>query len=422
MSGSSRAWSWRHAFSSSDLPAMTKHVLHTLGMFMNELGEGCYPSVADISRYSGLDKKTVLKHLSTARDAGWIAVSQHGYRGQRWKRQEYAARWPERDLLSSCQPADDDEGGGNTPPPSDAAKVVEFVPEGGGNEGSKVVEQLHQDKTSPVTTPSTSPIERGCGREDRKAEANPAPLPPEETPKSAAFEKRVMRFCSGAGFQAGKWPDWDTGTNSTLQWISGQFAKLSPEERGEAERWRCPYLLDVAARGVKPKPVGTFLRDRLWNALDPEILKRADSAKAAQEARKAKLEPDGWAACLGPVGMARLFAFLFEGPSDADLAQVPFLTDVQLAKAWPAVHGFKNLQQQKGGAVFGGRWHGFAPLFEPVPQGTDMLAAWKDEFRRRGWPWLAVFDAAKVVFCPRGGPQGLDDFEIALKGLGDDGN
>src|SRR5690606_1204118 len=134
---SSTAWSWRHAFSQSALPATTKHVLHTLGMFMNELGEGCFPSVADICRYSGLDKKTVLKHLVTAREAGWIVISQHGYRGQRWKRQEYVARWPERDLVAPCPPDDECEGGGAVPPPSSASKVVESVPQGGGIEGKK---------------------------------------------------------------------------------------------------------------------------------------------------------------------------------------------------------------------------------------------------------------------------------------------
>ncbi|MBX3751919.1 MAG: helix-turn-helix domain-containing protein, partial [Opitutaceae bacterium] len=159
MSGeSSRAWSWRHAFASSDLPATTKAVLHTLGMFMNELGEGCYPSVSDICRYSGLDKKTVLKHLACARDAGWIAIGQHGYRGQKWKRQEYAARWPARDLVASCPPDDAEKGGGTDTPPSE--KAVELVPEGGGIEGSKVVEQVHQDKTSPDTTPVNSPDAR----------------------------------------------------------------------------------------------------------------------------------------------------------------------------------------------------------------------------------------------------------------------
>ncbi len=422
MSGSSKAWTWRHAFASSSLPATTKAVLHTLGMFMNELGEGCYPSITDICRYSGLDKKTVMKHLATARDAGWIAVSQHGYRGQRWKRQEYAARWPERDLLSSCPPADDEKGGGNNPPPSQATDVVDFVPEGGGNEGSKVVEHVHQDKTSPVNIPNNSPSERGRESENEKKEINPAILPPEENPKSAAFEKRVIRFCSGVGFQAGKWLNWDTGKTATLGWICGQFASLSIEERSEAEHWRCAYLLDVAARNETPKPVGSFLKDKLWRALDPAILTRLETVKA-QQAQKADQKPDGWSSCLGPVGMARLFAFLFDGPADAELAQRPFLTDALFAKAWPAVHGFKNLQQQKGGAIFGERWRSMASLLEAVPQGTEALSAWKEEFRLRGWVWLAVFDVSPVVYCPRGGPSGLNDFELALRGLGEnDGN
>jgi hypothetical protein len=164
MSNPSRAWSWRHAFASSDLPATTKHVLHTVGMFMNELGEGCYPSVADICRYSGLDKKTVLKHLAAAREAGWLAVSQHGFRGQKWKRNEYAARWPERDLVAPTPPACEPKGGGLAPPPSQGPKVVELAPEGGGIEGPKVVEEVHQDKTSPVTPPETSPDRRARER------------------------------------------------------------------------------------------------------------------------------------------------------------------------------------------------------------------------------------------------------------------
>lgn len=414
MSGSSRAWTWRHAFASSSLPATTKAVLHTLGMFMNELGEGCYPSVADICRYSGLDKKTVLKHLGTARDAGWIAVSQHGYRGQRWKRQEYSARWPERDLLSACPPADDEKGGGNTPPPSEASDAVDFVPEGGGNEGSKVVEHVHQDKTSPVNIPKNSPSERAHEHEFSKGGDNQSNVTPEDNPKSAAFEKRVLKFVEGEGYTAGVWKGWKS---SSLTWIKARFSDLSVSERLEAERWRDGYLLDMAAQKSNPQPVGVFLRDRTWVHLDEILLKRAESASSGQK------KPDGWAACLGPVGMARLFAFLIDGPEDSEHANGSFLTDDMLRRTWPAVHGFKSLIQMKGGTVFGERWRNLAQLFEPVPQDTQMLSLWKEEFRARGWPWLSAFDGAAVVYCPKGGPDGLNGFETALRGLGEnDGN
>lgn len=425
MSEASRAWSWRHAFASSDLPAISKAVLHTLGMFMNELGEGCYPSVADICRYSGYDKKTVLKYLAVARDAGWIGVSQHGYRGQKWKRQEYSARWPERDLVAACAPdaedAADDEGGGSGPPPSTPQKVVEPRGEGGGREGSKVVDDVHQDKTTPVTTPDTSPSERG------RAGAGEQAMPASETPGRADFEKRVMRFCSGRGFHAGPWPDWDTGASPG--WIAKQFAALSIEERGEAERWRDAYLLDIAARKQAPVAVGNFMSGKLWTGLDPAILDRAEKQRHGRLAPGDVARPDGWASCLGPVGMAWLFDQMLKGPKDAAAMAKPFLSDGALRDAWPELWWFQATLRQRGGAVFDAAWHAVKPSMEPVPRGSAVLAAWREEFAARGWKWLPAFDGMDVVYCPKGGPDGLVAFEHAVsvaksgtaKGCEDDG-
>ncbi len=149
MSGDRRAWSWRQAFCQSDLPATTKHVLQTLSMFMNTMGESCYPSIEDLAEYSGLSKRAVLTHIEAARKANWITVSQHGYRGQRWKRNEYVARWPERDLVAPGtferidKNADFEEEGGapDAPPPS--KKVVNEVHEGGERRAPKVVNVVH---------------------------------------------------------------------------------------------------------------------------------------------------------------------------------------------------------------------------------------------------------------------------------------
>ncbi|RWP72374.1 helix-turn-helix domain-containing protein [Mesorhizobium sp.] len=176
----SAAWSWRHAFASSDLPPTTRLLLHTLGMFMNEFGEDCIPSHADLCRYSGLDKRTVVRHLALAKQAGWIGVSQHGFRGQKWKRNAYSPRWPERDLTATMVPLDQDEGGGTESPRIDEGGGRESPPlsvegggtesspfeKGGGTESPKVGAQSHQDNTSPIT----SPIERGaCGDEFERA-------------------------------------------------------------------------------------------------------------------------------------------------------------------------------------------------------------------------------------------------------------
>ncbi|GAA5655767.1 hypothetical protein Brsp06_02133 [Brucella sp. NBRC 13694] len=281
---------------------------------------------------------------------------------------------------------------------------------------------------APINDPSlTTPLneeKKGSERENPEGMENQPRSSGEDDPKTAAFERRVIRFCNGVGYQAGIWPKWDNKT--TLDWIKRQFAGISPDERKQAERWRDAYLLDAAERKVKPQPVGTFFRDRMWNALDPEIILRAERAAAAQkakEAREASQRPVGWAKCLGPVGMARLFAFLLDGPSDASMVSGLPMTDWQLSKAWPSVHGFKITMQQKGGIVFGQRWHDLARTLEPVPRDTDVLEAWREEFRAKGWPWLSAFDSAPVVFCPKGGPAALHEFESALRGLGEhDGN
>lgn len=242
----------------------------------------------------------------------------------------------------------------------------------------------------------------------------------DDDPKTAAFEKRLIRYVNGVGCQAGIWPKWDN--NTTLNWIKGHFAGLTPAERKEAERWRDAYLLDAADRKVKPQPVGVFFRDRLWNALDAEILKRFEAVKA-QPTRSDEVKPDGWAAGYGPVGMACMFAHLLKGPADAELAKNQFLPRAMLAKAWPALSKFREVQQQRAGTAFPKIWHSAAEFMEPVPQGTTMLLVWKDEFKLRAWPWPSEFDRMQVVYCPRGGPSALYDYETALRAMGEnDGN
>lgn len=242
----------------------------------------------------------------------------------------------------------------------------------------------------------------------------------EDRPGTAAFSKRVQRLCAGAGYVAGSWPYWD---KIAFGWIARQFAALSPAERAEAERWRDPYLIDCHDRKSKPMGLGVFLRDRAWNALEPAILDRFEKMRSAQLAPEDRAQPDGWAKFLGPVGMAKLFAELLAGPPAGPAEPNTLWFEINLRQHWPAVHQWKAQQQQKGGDIFGERWHALKADLEAVPAGTDMHAAWKARFAQNGWPWLAVFDAHPVLYAPKGGPDGLADFEKALvAGRGHDGN
>lgn len=401
MSETSRAWSWRHAFASSDLPPTTKHVLHTLGMFMNELGEGCYPSVADICRYSGLDKKTVLKHLAAARDAGWISVSQHGYRGQKWKRNEYAARWPERDLTAPAAPEDGAEGGGAAPPPSEGPKAVESVPEGGGTEGPKVVEQVHQDKTSPVTPPDTSPVEREARASGREATTGPAGQPDDPKAVERAFW-RVVR-------------DWPGFAGMPKEPAKAAWFALAPEDRAEAERKLPAWLALLKAQRKSHVPApSTYFRERLWADV-PEL---QDEQPTVADAKP-----------FGPLWQAARMKQLLAGPTvvpppthierrlieEGRITEAELRREKQARSGYPAVNAMHERAAFRQGVTVALSLEPLAALMEPVPVDSELFTVWRAEHARRGWPWIPDPGGMRVVYFPRGGPEGLEAFEAAMQ-------
>ena len=90
-----RAWTWRHAITQSNLAPTTRLVLLTISCFMNDTGDGCYPTTKQLSEATGLSERAVCTHIDIARQAGWLAVSVHGFKGQKWKNHQYQAAWPE---------------------------------------------------------------------------------------------------------------------------------------------------------------------------------------------------------------------------------------------------------------------------------------------------------------------------------------
>lgn len=120
-----------------------------IGMRMDADGGSCFPSIAELAALTGLDKKTVRKHVSIAVVAGWLEVMGGKFGGQRWRRQSYRARWPD-DFEGGEKVADmgmrkGGEGGGR--------KVGENRREGGGIGARKVGEPFPQDKNTPINSP-----------------------------------------------------------------------------------------------------------------------------------------------------------------------------------------------------------------------------------------------------------------------------
>jgi hypothetical protein len=142
MSQRATIYSWQQAICQSDLMPTTRLVLLTLGTFMNQHGESCYPSIETIADCSGLSKRAVITHLDKAETAGFLTVKSHGFRGQKWKRNEYSASFP-------------DKKGGERPAPRHE-KGGEPHSKGGEPNDTKAVNEVHQDKNNPVNNPRTT--------------------------------------------------------------------------------------------------------------------------------------------------------------------------------------------------------------------------------------------------------------------------
>jgi len=107
------SWTWRHAILKSDLPPTTRHVLLTLSCHISDAGDACCPSINELVAETGLSKRAVIDHLKAAEISAWISVSQHGFKGQKWARNEYRINVPG----TVARPASLPEGGERGAPP-----------------------------------------------------------------------------------------------------------------------------------------------------------------------------------------------------------------------------------------------------------------------------------------------------------------
>jgi hypothetical protein len=229
-----------------------------------------------------------------------------------------------------------------------------------------------------------------------------------DIPGRADFEKRVMRFCTGRGFTAGQWTNWDT---SSPGHIGKMFALLSSDERLEAERWRDAFLHDLTRRKVSPPPVANYLRDRMWQHLDPVLLERAEAAA------KGVPVPDDYAPPLGPVWSALVHGLMIEGPEHPEHAPAAgqIWLRVQIEKAWPKIASIFTAAALRRGVRAGARWQALKDAMEFVPKDSPLFAAWRAEAARRGWPALPSIGDMAGMYFPAGGPEALDAFAAKVR-------
>ncbi|KZL17829.1 helix-turn-helix domain-containing protein [Pseudovibrio sp. WM33] len=397
MSGDRKAWKWRQAFCQSDLPATTRLLLQTLSMFMNTMGESCYPSIEDLMEYSGLSKRAVLNHIETARAAGWIKVSQHGFRGQRWKRHEYVARWPERDLVAPSlsermvKTAEFEEEGGAPDAPAHSKKVVHEVHEGGAPDAPKVVHDVHQDKNSPFNNPIPVQKREGACKSENVKNDNKGKVSRE------TWVRRLKKVHAG----------WSTGAGDSVEAAERLWFGLTEEERNQAAKLAKSYEKHIRDLGrTKICSLLTYLKEKRW-----ELLPKG-SGNEGGEVQVAKRYGKLW-------GVYRFSELLKPPLAPENFPKPPSIIQGRLTAGGDiekqekldrlSKYGWKSVvlmhqaaERKRSGGTVPNELSSLGDEFEAVKVGSEIWQAWKQLHQERGWPRFAPDHALpEWVWMPR---------------------
>src|SRR5476649_1074544 len=93
-----KVWSWRQALLRAPMEPSTKLILLALSTYMNDHGEGCYPSVEQLCKDTSLSERSVFYHLKKAESEGFLVKDKRELSGRKWAANEYRAALPvERD-------------------------------------------------------------------------------------------------------------------------------------------------------------------------------------------------------------------------------------------------------------------------------------------------------------------------------------
>lgn len=197
------------------------------------------------------------------------------------------------------------------------------------------------------------------------------------------------------------------------------FSALSAQDRAEAER-KFPHWLALLKAQSKdhvnaPK---TYFGERLWTDVpepdpEPEKPTYAPAFGPVWAAIRMRDLVTGPKAQAGPLKGWEMRA-IDEGRLDRDALE----KGNRMRAGWPMVNALHHAAETRGLGI-----HNFGPaedelgkLCEFVPIGTDCWDAWKLEHERRGWPWLPDPGSIRGVYFPVGGPDGLSEFEQAVRG------
>lgn len=220
--------------------------------------------------------------------------------------------------------------------------------------------------------------------------AGPGPAPKNDPLRTTLSERGERARAQEDQKQVERWvkrthPNWPSYVSDSVPKAQNAAMALTAEEREIAAERMADY---VASAKVGGRTVictfAVYLAEKRWEKLPPPAPK--------QEV------PNDYAPPFGPVWSAFVVGKLLGGEGATHVAAL------------------YKLARQKVGHRFGERWQALKACMVPVPVDSDEFGEWRDEFERRGWPWMPDPGDQRVVYFPAGGPAGLSDFEAAVRG------
>ncbi|APY12974.1 helix-turn-helix domain-containing protein [Brucella sp. 10RB9212] len=359
-----------------------------LADFADDDGRGIWPTVGRLALETELSERTVQRLLRDFVDEGLlIVVAEGGGRPGQATRYDFDMR-----ALDKLQ------GENLLPTGVMVSPVTTEAPTGDIDDA---------DGCHGVTQTVIEPLDKPLGERARESDDDGR-----ESRKSV--ERSFKR-----GFHG--WPTAisDSEPEAFRVWLS-----LTPEERQAAVDEAARYVEAAKATGRKLVcSYAVYLRERRWEKLPAKtVVERTGSAQAAP---------------LGKMWGARVYELLLNGPTRVvGLTQIErglvesgryseeyLLLDKQAKQGFPAVNELFERAAGGRGALVPARLQAIKDLLVQVRVGGDEWKAWADFHSQQGWPWFPDPGNVEWAYFPAGGPDGLNGFEIALRGLGEnDGN
>lgn len=268
------------------------------------------------------------------------------------------------------------------------------------------------EKPAPVKHPLviTDNLENKDNRSERGASANDQ----EDRKKiEKAYWKLVRSWPKLDGTPQAKWFD---------SWLA-----LTPDERILAAEKRDAWVELLRSNGRDHIHVpGTYFENKLWEQV-PDV-------PAVSTEQPARLEAKPFGKLFG-IEVYRNFLTVSPGmisaPTAFERAQIErgertegeIYREKLVKQGWTDVEAMFERAATGRSIVVSGRLASLSDRMESVSVGSELWFAWKAYHEERGWRWYPSPDWLKWVCFPAGGPDGMKDFETALRGVGEhDGN